>query len=277
MRTKSILQFVISGEDKHHLDDAVNFAEANGLHLRIVVPGIVPEDPIALETTRGLRNWSERRTKVLHEMEQLAETMEQTLQNRGVAGDVSHHLCEERDLATLAGLHARYVDLALWRKPAAPSKRHQQLLLGLIFQSGRPLMVTPDGRQPTIEPKRVIIAWNGRLEAVRAVHASLDLLSAADQVSVAMIDPSFAQWGNGQEPGFDIASLLARHTIPTDVIRMESKGREPGILLGEKAQEFGADLIIMGAYGHSRLREWVLGGTSRHMLSETAVPIMMMH
>lgn len=277
MRIKTILQFVDPSDKNRHLEDALELAQTNDLHLRVVVVGIAPDGPATLYTAYALRGWGERREKAVRDIEKAVEDIEQLLQEKGVSGDVAHYLCEERDLAALAGIHARYVDLPLWRPNGQSDTWHRNLLAGLIFQSGRPLMAVPGDMRPSIDPKCVVVGWNGRLEAVRAVHASLDLLAAAERVAVVMVDPSFGQWGNGQEPGFDIGGMLARHGIRTEIIRMGSNGREPGMLLREKAREIDADLIVMGAYGHSRLQEWVFGGTSRHMLTEGDFPIVMMH
>ena len=275
MRTRSILILIDPMDDAASAEDAFDLAEIHDLHMRIVVVGVAPGSVVTSYRGQSLQEWAARRDDIMRKLERKAEEMEETLQRRGISGDVARHLVEERDLAGLAAIHARYVDLPMLTGGRTPW--HRNLTTGLIFQSGRPLLVVPPNRKPPLAPKRVVVAWNGRLEAVRALHASLDLLSTADQVAVVMIDPSFSEWGSGQEPGFDIAGMIARHRIPTEVYRLEAKGREPGILLLDKAAEISADLVVMGAYGHSRMWEWVLGGTSRHMLMQADIPVFMMH
>jgi nucleotide-binding universal stress UspA family protein len=137
------------------------------------------------------------------------------------------------------------------------------------------MLLVPDGSRPTLKPKRVIIAWDSRLEASRAVRESLEILVAADEVRVALVDPVERENGHGAEPGADIAAYLARHGAKVTVDRLPSQDRSVAEVLNRHALDCAAELLVMGAYGHSRLRERILGGTTRSVLAKPRLPVLM--
>jgi len=119
------------------------------------------------------------------------------------------------------------------------------------------------------------VAWNARREAVRAVSDALPLLLRADAVEVLVVDHERHQASHGQEPGADIAHHLARHGAQVEVRRVPSGRGEVGRLLLSQAAAFGADLVVMGAYGHSHLSQWMFGGVTRTVLAEAGLPVLM--
>jgi nucleotide-binding universal stress UspA family protein len=169
---------------------------------------------------------------------------------------------EEGDDVALAGIHGRYADLVI----ASP-----ELARDLVFGAGAPVLAVPAG--VTAAPaKRVLVAWNGSREAARAVRDALPLLKTADSVEVSVIDPP-----EGRAIGEGLATMLARHGIPVAVREALSQGNDVGAMLLEQAKTGGADLIVMGAYGHSRFREWVLGGATEEVLAESKIPVLVSH
>ena len=169
--------------------------------------------------------------------------------------------CEEGDEVSVAGVHARYADLVV----AAPDVARE-----LVFVSASPVMAIPDGATPN-GLKRAVIAWNGSQEAARAVRDALPLIEAVESAEVLVIDPP------RQEIGTDIARRLAAHGIKVDVRERLSGDADIGGLLLEEARVSGADFLVMGAYGHSRLREWVLGGATEEVLEAAKIPVLMSH
>jgi nucleotide-binding universal stress UspA family protein len=120
---------------------------------------------------------------------------------------------------------------------------------------------------------KLLVAWNGSREAARAVADAMPLLERADEVKVLSAKPLDI----GDLSGADIALHLARHDVNTEASSSANKDIDIGdLLLNEAAQE-GADLLVMGAYGHSRFRETVLGGATRHVLKNMTVPVLMSH
>lgn len=148
----------------------------------------------------------------------------------------------------------------------------------LVLNSAVPVLVIPhaDGLSGPIN--RVLVAWDGSQGATRAVHGALPLLKKAALVQVAVFDTENKLGRHGEEPGADIALFLARHGVKVEVYRQPAeKGLDAGNAILSHAADFGADLLVMGAYGHSRLRQVVLGGTTRTILASMTMPVLMSH
>jgi nucleotide-binding universal stress UspA family protein len=122
-----------------------------------------------------------------------------------------------------------------------------------------------------------VVAWDAGREAARAVNDALPILRRAKAVTVLSINPQPSYDGYGEEPGADLAVHLARHGVKVEV--QHSKGEEIGVgnAILSRLADHGADLLVMGAYGHSRLRELVLGGATRRILQSMTVPTFMSH
>ena len=125
--------------------------------------------------------------------------------------------------------------------------------------------------------RRLMIAWDASVEASKAVRDAIGLMQKAEEVHAVLIDPVPSFEGHGPEPGADLAAYLGRHGIETTVHRMPKEGKETGELLRRTATDLGADLIVMGGFGHSRLRERIFGGTTTSMLKNVVVPVLMAH
>lgn len=173
-------------------------------------------------------------------------------------------------------LHARYADITILGQtdpdsdsPTASPSLPAHVVLG----SGRPVLVVPYAGKYTSFGKRVLVAWSGTREAARAVHDALPLLKRAEKVSILSINPR----DEGHIAGFDIAAHLARHGVNTEAERTVAADISVGDVILSEAADHGADLIVMGAYGHSRLRELVLGGATQRILGSMTAPVLMSH
>jgi nucleotide-binding universal stress UspA family protein len=184
----------------------------------------------------------------------------------------------EGDVLATVGLHARYADLTVLGQGVDlrdPSGELAWLPEELVLGVGRPVLIVPRyGTFPTVG-ERVLIAWNGSREATRAVNDALPVLRRAAAVTVLSIDA--AGEPHRRVPGADIALHLARHGIRAEVTSTRSVELPVGDVLLSFAADCGADLLVMGAYGHSRLREMLLGGATRHLLQHMTVPVLMSH
>jgi nucleotide-binding universal stress UspA family protein len=126
-------------------------------------------------------------------------------------------------------------------------------------------------------PRRAMLAWDGSREAARAVHDALPLLRLAEEAIVLIVDARDLGARVGPQPGADVAAHLTHHEVRTRVKQVRSDRLGIGELILAQAGEEGADLLVMGGYGHSRLREMLLGGVTRHMLEHTTVPVLFSH
>lgn len=183
----------------------------------------------------------------------------------------------EGNLPELVLLNARYVDLVVLgqRDPERLDPgTSPELPEHVILDVGRPVLIIPrTGKFPTVG-ERVIVAWTPSRGAVRAVNDALPLLQRAKQVKVLAINPEVGLGGHGEVPGSDIALHLARHGVNAEASQVTTADKRIGITLISEAEKFGADLIVCGAFGHSRFRELVLGGVTRRLLADTKIPVL---
>jgi nucleotide-binding universal stress UspA family protein len=192
--------------------------------------------------------------------------------------------CEQRrsDEDEYAGLclQARYADLIVLGQ-ADPEDRNEGGLLQdlpehVVINSGKPVLLVPyAGRFPTLG-QRPLIAWNGSVEAARAISAAMPLLRRAREATVAIFNPETGQDGHGDEPGADLALYLARHGVTVEVMNCPTP-IDVGDALLSLAAAIGADLLVMGCYGRTRLRERILGGASKTVLTAMTLPVLMAH
>jgi nucleotide-binding universal stress UspA family protein len=179
-------------------------------------------------------------------------------------------------LSSEVGVHAYYADLVVIARPesAGQTAGPPGLAESLVLSSGRPIIVFPPGGTVT-QVRRILVGWNTTREAIRAAADAQPLLVKAEAVEVLVVDHQRRPEGHGQEPGADLARHLARHGAHVEVRRLSSDGENVGRLLLSQAAAFGADLLVMGAYGHTQLREWMFGGVTRTVLYEAALPVLM--
>ncbi|MBI3445743.1 MAG: universal stress protein [Magnetospirillum sp.] len=179
-------------------------------------------------------------------------------------------------LADTVALHARYADLVVIGQAEAEDES-PRLADELVMAVGRPVLVVPyAGRFPTLG-QRVLVAWNASREATRAIHDALPLLREAQQVRVIAINPGHGMAGHGDIPGADICLHLSRHGVNAICEHVKTDDLDVGEMLQSRAADEDADLVVMGAYGRSRLREMVLGGATRRMLESMTVPVLFSH
>jgi nucleotide-binding universal stress UspA family protein len=178
-------------------------------------------------------------------------------------------------LSSEVGVHAYYADLVVIARPepAGQTAGPPGLAESLVLTSGRPIIMFPP-RGTVSRVRRILVGWNARRESIRAVADAMPLLVKAEAVEVLVVDHERTV-GHGQEPGADIARHLARHGVHVEVRRLASGGEGMGRLLLSQAGAFGADLLVMGAYGHSYLSEWMFGSVTRAVLREAGLPVLM--
>ena len=186
----------------------------------------------------------------------------------------------EGDVAAVVSLHARYADLAVIGQTdpdEIPLGSARDLPERLILGAGRPVLVVPYAGRFAAIGERVLLAWNATREATRAANDALPLLQRATHVTVLSVNPRGGPGGHGEIPGADIALHLARHGVRAEVSSIATDEVAIDDMLLSQAADSGADLIVMGGYGHSRLGELVLGGATRHILRQITVPVFMSH
>lgn len=141
-----------------------------------------------------------------------------------------------------------------------------------LFESGRPVLVTPGSTSSSLG-ERVVVAWNGSTETARCIALSMPFLLRAQSVVVLTVEG----WGVPGPSAEQMTAHLVRNTIPATTRRVEPEGRSVGEAILQECAALGADLMVKGAYTHSRLRQLVFGGATRHLLANSDVPLLMAH
>ncbi len=192
----------------------------------------------------------------------------QSLERRCLDDDVGAGLC----------LQARYADLVVISQMAPGESApyvQPDFPQYVALNSPRPVLVLPDVYAGGEIGRRATVAWNGSAEAVHAISSALPLLRRADQVNLLVILDG-TDGAHGEQPGADMAVYLARHGVTVEVATLRSNGNEGDQLLSFAADN-GSDLIVMGAFGRSRLREFIMGGVTRTALRTSPVALWMSH
>ncbi|NPT56147.1 universal stress protein [Paraburkholderia elongata] len=147
----------------------------------------------------------------------------------------------------------------------------------LIMSSGRPVLLMPYASSVTSPGTHVMVCWDGSREATRAVHDALPFMRAAKTTTVVTVNGARGE-PRPRIPGADIATLIARHGVNVEVKEIEAgTGASIGDALLSQASGIGADLLVMGGYGHARWQELVMGGATRTILQSMTVPVLMSH
>lgn len=206
------------------------------------------------------------------ELEGVAESFAASARVRGVASVEPRFVVGIPEY--VVGLHARYADLiVVGQGPASEGG----IVENLVLNAGRPVLVVPRNWEHRPVGERVMVAWNARREATRALTDAVPLLQRAKQVDIVTVNAETQREGHGELPGADIALYLARHGVKANVLATTAEDIDVGDWLLSRAADLGADMMVMGAYGHSRLRELVLGGATRTVLDSMTVPVLMSH
>ncbi len=181
-------------------------------------------------------------------------------------------------LTDLVANRARYADLVVLPKPYGPATgpEAEAVIEAAMFEGMAPVLVVPDSGLPTAWPRRIVLAWNQSREAMVAARRALPFLKRAELVTITVIDPP-PHGPERSDPGGLLCQMLVRHGVKAEVSVLARTLPRISDVLHRAARDMNADLLVMGAYGHSRFREAILGGATRNMLEQAEVPVFMAH
>lgn len=269
----SIIEAVHSGAD---LKAAIELCEEAGAHLSVLIVEFAPPTPIGEYGLAATDIWAKERQTDIESLKKKVDAAEEVVAKYGISADIESAYAEQGWLSTEIGRRALYTDMTLIGAQSAGADMMRTAIMdGTLFEARNPALLVPPGMKASLMPQRVMIAWDSRVEAARSVHEALDLLKQATQVHVTLVDPSVADNQNGAEPGADIAAYLARYGVHVVVDQLASGGRPISDVLTRHATDISADMIVMGAYGHSRLRERIFGGVTKSMIEKPPLPLFM--
>lgn len=181
-------------------------------------------------------------------------------------------------LTDLVSTRARYADLVVLPKPYGKTQgpEAEAVIEAAMFEGMAPVLVVPEKGLSSAEPKRIALAWNQSREAMVAARRALPFLKRAELVTITVIDPP-AHGPERSDPGGLLCQLLVRHGVKAEVQVLARTLPRISDVLARHCRDINADLLVMGAYGHSRFREAILGGATRNMLEQAEVPVFMAH
>jgi len=260
-----------SEEDEKRLACAELISERFEAHLRglyvYVMPELMGSDPVLMAGVPAMTLFYEEASSRAEEgLKRLKERFKLLLMPHDVQQlDVFAGTAGE----TLA-LKARTADIFVATRPYGDPADELHVEISVLFNSGRSCLFVPPGRAPAKWFGTIMVAWNGSRESARALAEAMPFLKLATTVSVVTV----VEQGDDAKKS-DIARHLSRHGVSVVLQDVTAGAEGAGPALLAEASRLGADMLVMGGYGHSRFREWVLGGTTRYVLETADIPVLM--
>ena len=279
---KSLLTILTeTNQSPAQIKAAAAFARAHDAHLDVLALG-VDSTPVSYgqfgTSVAIIQAAVERAEAHASELATLARAA-LTAEGPDLRWAVDAQMAQSGGVLDLVGQRARLADLVILPQPYGTDRSidAEIVLEAALFDGRAPVLVLPEtGLGSAAAPTRVVIAWNRSAEAMAAIRAALPLLKQAKTVSLAVVDP--ARHGAEQsDPGGMLCQMLARHGVQADVAVLARTMPRVTDVLNRHLIDQAADLLVMGAYGHSRLREALFGGATREMLETCPVPMLMAH
>lgn len=275
MAYKTILTVLSDPAQIPQLDGAIALAGAQDAHLDILCLGIDHSQAgyfFPGGTPYGLQ---EAIDSALDDAAQLEARIRRHLS--GIADlrwSCESAVAQSAGIGSLVGLRARFSDLTVLSSPYAKDQPRdaEAVTEAALFEGSNPIIILPKGVEAVMPPRRVLVAWNQSAEALTAIRRALPLLRSAEMVELTCIDPR----NSGPErsdPGGALAQMLSRHGVRAQIAVLARTAPRISDEINRRALEIDADLVVMGAYGHSRLRQAILGGATRNMLEQSRVPV----
>jgi nucleotide-binding universal stress UspA family protein len=274
-----IVPYVNSHSEGTPLQSALALAARFKAHLIVLVAFSVPAPIPDAWHTAPYDTFMHMREEALASAKAVGERLRLRCEKAGTHAEVRIVEAFGSGAATLAAFQARYADISI--VPVATSGMGsalaQEYFSELLVHSGRPVLVMPASKPLLESPKHVVIAWQPTRETARAVNDAMPFLRAADGVDVLVVDPEEGETGHGPDPGTDIATQLARHGLRVTVVKLPRGGARVAAVIDDYVRQSNGDLLVAGGYGHSRLREFLLGGVTRELLRSVTVPTLFSH
>ncbi|MEM6657327.1 MAG: universal stress protein [Pseudomonadota bacterium] len=182
------------------------------------------------------------------------------------------------DIGRHVAHRARFCDLVVLPHPYGDNRGAEAvpIIEAAMFEGHAPVLVVPNDGPHVSDPRRILIGWNESVEAMRAVRSALPFLRQADLARIVVIDPP-RHGPDRSDPGGMLSQMLVRHGVKCEIDVLGQTMTRVSDILNRHAADTDADMIVMGAYGHSRFREAILGGATRNILERALVPVFLAH
>jgi nucleotide-binding universal stress UspA family protein len=269
-----------------HVDDAASFESRMKLAIRLAVQfnahlsALYVVWPTSFPNISGLSMaadvFESHRNALWKAAEQARKMCKEAAGDAGVELDWR---AEEGVLIDKLNEYGRYCDLIILGQhdPGDRKVRSESAADHVVLESGTACLMVPYIGAAGEQIENVLVAWNGSLESARAVKNAVPFLKQARRVEVLIINPEQQKIKEDRAPGVGVREYLAKYGIDAEAHTIHNEQSDTGDVLLSYASDFSADLVVMGAYGHARWREKVLGGFTRHLLEHMTVPVLMSH
>jgi nucleotide-binding universal stress UspA family protein len=261
------------------VDAAARLAEAQGARL-IGLATVAQPTPVLVEGSAAAAGiWAEQAAEFEGRARSAADAFLAAMRQRGLEAEARIAGGFEENAGGALALNARYADLSVigGRDAVATRPLADALIDGALFDSGRAALVVPALGVGETLGARPMVAWDGGPQAARAAREALPFLKAAAETRVCVAKTYFGMGRHGEEPGADVARWLSAHGAKVTVEVVDPEGHTVAEALAGAARRAGCDLIVMGGFGHSRLRESIFGGVTSDMVSHPPLPLLLAH
>lgn len=282
MAYKSILTVLTRAADAAlAIGSAARLARAQDAHLDVLVLGVdrtqvgysyIGSGAIMMQVSLDRAEAEARETEA-------AAKAALGAQSPGLRASVEAAVTQLGALGDIVAQRARFADLVVLPRPYGDGKgaESEAVIESALFEGKVPVLVLPEkGLGEADTPRRIVVAWNQSAEAMTATRLALPFLKAAEMVDITVIDPP-PHGPERSDPGGLLCQMLVRHGVHAEVSVLARSLPRVSDVLARHVWDQNADMLVMGAYGHSRFREAILGGATRNMLEKAEVPVLMAH
>lgn len=284
MQNSTLLVVVSQSTKPAALEPLSETARENNVHLIVVILGVMPPIPVYTYAIGEYGayvlpdSWYADVERANAALDKLRKQVSQYLADQGASAEVRVVSGDAAAIPDALTRHALTCDgIVIGDDLRAQTQLFNGVLREMLYHAPAGVMLNAQKSTSALQPKSVFVAWKAGGPAARAVRAALPLLRTASAVTVALFDPGTEPWEEGETPGSDVAAWLSQQGCKVTVQPYPSGGEEIGKVMLKRARETAADLIVMGAYDHSRLREIVFGGTTQTMIEQQDFAVLMCH
>ena len=260
------------------LKQGTALARAEDAHLEVLALGVDPTQPGYYYAGANALIQQVSLERAGEEAKEINVFAEDYLKKQDIRYGVDTAVAQIAGMSSLVGEHARFSDIVVLPKPYGNGRGSElePLVETALFQGQAPVLIVPDDVSEVAYPKRIVVGWNESRESLAAIRQALPFLVQAELVSITVIDPP--QHGpTRSDPGGSLTQFLARHGVHAEISVLAKTLPRVSDVLQRQVQDVDAGMLIMGAYGHSRFRESILGGATRNTLESSRVPVLMAH
>lgn len=262
--------------DLSALDAAIGLARQSNAHLEALCIGIDDTPYGFFYNDTGIAVLQDAPDRALEAARNEEKRLRNRLAREEIRWSVDTALSQQATLGSVISQRARFSDLVVLSRPygAGRSAVDVAVVEAALFDASVPVLILPESGGISEDPGRIVVAWNRSPEALAAIRAALPVLVRAKAVDIAIIDPE-DHGPERSDPGGALAQWLSRHGVKAEISVLARTLPRVSDVLIRHLRDREADLLVMGAYGHSRFREAILGGATREMLEAAPVPVLM--